>query len=322
MTATRLLKPTDVPALLWDSEQGVLTLPDNLVNAYSHIIDRCELRELATTRNCNDPPVGGLTKELTDKHFAQAFDGSAARALLALLDPHNCLSHVSNTFIEALAGNRICLIDVPCGAGATSYAFLTAIADLRAECVLPRVPLDVTLLGADLSMYARAYADELLALIKPDLEKQAIFVSAEFRSWDATNKMSTTALIQKSIELSANDTRRLVIVANFSGFLERESKRTAAEPQLEEIFRYTSGPNCAALWIEPNMNRVTASGGTFAWVVAKVKETWRQFMSVVGVSDGTDSHFTSSARFREPLAPGITPNVRIAVMPIRLEHQE
>lgn len=317
----RLLKPSDVPTSLWDALQGVLHLPQSLVDAYVLIVNRRNLRALTESRDRDNPPVGGLTQELADLHFAQAFDGSAARALLALLDPHDHLSNVSDTFITALAGNCVCVVDAPCGAGATSFAFLTAVADLRAAGILPRLPLDVTLIGADLSEPARRYAEELLPQVTGYLSEQGIFLSGEFHSWDATDKMSTTSLIRRSIEASVNGVKRLVLVANFSGFLERESKRSAAEPQLEELFRYTSGPQCAALWIEPNMTRVTNSSGTFAWLLAKAKSTWRHFMSLVGLSDDTPSHFISSARFREPLDPALTPNVRIAVMPIVLEHR-
>jgi hypothetical protein len=322
VSAARLLNAGDIPTSLWDREQGILHLPQSLADAYTRIIDGSGLRELAASRDRADPPVGGLTQQLADAHFAQAFDGSAARALLALLDPYDHLTNVSNTFINALAGNRLCVIDAPCGAGATAYAFLTAIADLRKFRILPRVPMDVTLIGADLSAPARLHASNLFPILRQPLEEQAIFVSAEFHSWDATDKMSTTSLIRRSIELSPNGMRRLVLVANFSGFLERQGKRGAAEPQLEELFRYTSGPNCASLWIEPNMNRATSSSGTFAWLAAKAKQAWRRFVSVIGGSDGAPSYFTSSACFREPLDAAVTPNVRIAVMPMILEHRE
>lgn len=316
MTAIRLLKPSELPPVLWDAENGILVLPQTLVEAYTSVIDRASLWNLASSRNREDPPVGGLTQQLTDKHFAQAFDGSAARAMLALLDPHSHLAHVSNTFVEALAGNVLCVIDAPCGAGATTYSFLTAIADLRAEGILPRMPLDVKLIGADLSDPARAYAAELFCLLRDRFEEQAIFVSEEFHSWDATKKMSTTDLIRRIIACSAND-RRLVLVANFSGFLERAGKRADAEPQLEEIFRYTSGPGCATLWIEPQTNRATANGGTFSWLIEKATSKWSRFMTVIGLSDRPC--FISSARFREPLDLDQTPSVRLAVVPIRLE---
>lgn len=317
MAATRLLKPPELPSNLWDSENGVLILPQSLAEGYASIIDRRNLRELASSRDRNAPPVGGLTQVLTDQHFAQAFDGSAARAMLAFLDPHYHLADVSNTLIEALAGNALCIVDAPCGAGATTYSFLTALADLREKGALPRMPLDVRLIGADLSDPARSYATELLPLLKDRLEKQAIFVSEEFRSWDATNKMSTTELNRRIIEIAPEGTRRLMLVSNFSGFLERAGKRKDAEPQLEEMFRYTSGTGSAALWIEPHTNQATANGGVFSWLVENVKSKWHRFMTVVGLSDRP--YFVSSARFREPLDISQTPNVRLAVVPIRLE---
>lgn len=317
MTDTRLLKPSELPAILWDADNGVLTLPQTLVDAYTHVIDRADLRDLASSHNSAKPPVGGLSQELTDEHLAQAFDGSAARAMLAFLDPHSHLAPVSNTFVEALAGNELCIVDAPCGAGATTYAFLTALADLRAEGVLPRMPLDVRLIGADLSDPARVYAAELLLLLKDRLEEQAIFVSEEFRPWDATNKLSTMELNRKIIEISENRVRRLVLLSNFSGFLEQSGKRKKAEPQLEEMFRYMSGPGCAAIWIEPQTNRATINGGTFSWLIGQAKGGWQRFMTVAGLTDRPC--FISSARFREPLDSGQTPKVRLAVVPIHLE---
>jgi hypothetical protein len=320
LTVSRLLNPGIIPASLWETEAGVLRIPGCLAIAYENIVDRQGLRELAASRDRDNPPVGGLTKELTDQHFAQAFDGSAARALLALLDPHSHLPHVSNTFIEALAGSTVCIIDAPCGACATSFAFLAAIAELRMEGILPRIPLDVSLVAADLSDPAREYANSILSLFRSRLEEQGIFVTEEFHSWDATDQMSTTHLVQRSLACSPDGMRRLVLVANFNGFLVREKKRSQAEPQLQEFFRYLSSPQCAALWIEPNMNRVTQGGGLFSWIVTNASNGWRRFMTIV--AEGSVSHFISSARYREPLDSTVTPNVRIAVMRIQLELQK
>ncbi len=179
------------------------------------------------------------------------------------------------------------------------------------------MPLDVRLIGADLSDPARAYAAELLPLLKDRLEEQAIFVSEKFRPWDATDKLSTMELNRNIIGLSLNGVKRLMLVANFSGFLEQSGKRKKAEPQLEEMFRYMSGTGCAAIWIEPQTNRATTNGGTFSWLIGQARGVWHRFMSVVGLADRPC--FTSSARFRDPLDSGQTPKVRLAVVPIHLE---
>lgn len=93
----------------------------------------------------------------------------------------------SNAFIQTLSGNRVCIADAPCGAGAAALAFLSVIAELRACEVLPRQPLDIRLIGAELSEPAGAYASELFEEVRIFLESQAIFVEAEFIRWDILN---------------------------------------------------------------------------------------------------------------------------------------
>jgi len=85
MTASnRLLEPGRLPKTLWDSEKKILMLPKAFSQAYEKLIDRYALRELVISRTIEDSPVGGLDKPATDKHFAQQFDNSAARAQLAI----------------------------------------------------------------------------------------------------------------------------------------------------------------------------------------------------------------------------------------------
>jgi hypothetical protein len=93
--------------------------------------------------------------------------GSVARAQLALLDPKGDAPEASNTYIRSLAGDRLSLTDAPCGAGAAAFAFLANIAELRTHDVLPRQPLDIFVIGAEPSSWARAYAEEVLAEIRP-----------------------------------------------------------------------------------------------------------------------------------------------------------
>jgi len=134
----RLLNPQHLPASLWDGPSETLRLPPPLARAYETVIDRHGLRTLANSRDFDNPPVGGVTQTLTNQHFAQAFDGSVARAQLALVDPLSDAAEASNAYVSSLAGNRLSLIDAPCGAGAAALAFLASIAELLACNVLPR----------------------------------------------------------------------------------------------------------------------------------------------------------------------------------------
>jgi hypothetical protein len=315
----RLLDPKLIPDSLWDSENSILLLPPALVKAYVSLINRHDLQELADSRDSKNPPTGGLTQEKTDEHFAQAFDGSVARAQLALLDPKCDAVLSSNAYVRSLAGNKLSLTDAPCGAGAAAFSFLANIAELRTKGILPRQPLDVCLIGAELSDPARVYAQSLLDELSIELEKQAIFVEAEFISWDVTKSLSNTDLIKKMTLASVTHTRRLLIVANFNGFLEIKGKRKEAEPQLNELFRHASGENSVALWIEPYMNRAISSGGLFPWLRDMITKCGKFIQEL---SDSKEPVPTSFAKFRLPLTSGKTANVRLAVMPLSLERTE
>ena len=192
----RLIEPEQLPSSLWDAENEILHISPSLAHAYETIINRHGLRELRRSRNSKAPPIGGESHERTDQHFAQQFDGSVARVQLAFIDPKNDVPAMSNGIVKTLSGNRVTLTDTPCGAGAAAFSLLCTIAELRAGNVLPREPLDVVLLGGDLSEYARAYAKELLSELMPIFEKQGIFVDAKFSEWDATCPVSTANFVK------------------------------------------------------------------------------------------------------------------------------
>jgi len=300
----------------------MLILPPILASAYEAIIDCHNLRLLAASRNRDNPPVGGLTQQKADEHFAQAFDGSAARTQLALLDPKGEVTDASDTFIRCLAGNHVCLTDAPCGAGAAALAFLTTIAELRAQRVLPRQPMEVDLIGAEISEPSRNYAHEMLAQICPRLQEQAIFVRYQLLYWDVLDRLSNVDLIKAIIRTAASLSRQILVVANFNGFLEQERKRKEAEPQLAELFQFVSGRHSAALWIEPIMNEAIGSGGLFARLLALFRGDWRRFARHSSVVTGPRPVATSTARFREPLEVDVKNRVNLAVMPIDLERVE
>lgn len=312
----RLFDPSLIPASLWDPKSTNLRLPPTLARAYSVVIQRHGLSALAESRDPKNSPIGGITQERTDQHFAQAFDGSAARAQLALLDPNGEVGPASDACLASLMGNRLSLTDAPCGAGAAAFAFLATIAELRASSVLPRQPLDVFLLGAELSEPARAYAGEMFSELRAAWEAQAIFLEVEFLSWDVTDALSNTDLIKQMTQVSATHPRLLLVVANFNAFLEKERKRKKVELQLGELFRHASGDHSVAIWIEPNMKPATAKGGLFPWLVSKLKNAWRLFARER--SAGVNPVLTTSARFHLPLSPAETARVGLAVLPIDL----
>ncbi len=317
----QLLNPELIPHTLWDKEGKHLLLPPAFASAYERLIDHYGLRALATSRTLEDSPTGGIEKEETEQHFAQQFDNSAARAQFALSNVTAATNSVSNALVRALSGNAICITDAPCGAGAATYAFLCAIAELRAHSVIPRMPLDVTLIGAEISEHARRIASAMLNEIRPYLESQAIFVEAEFHSWDVTSNVSTADLMNAAARANKPGSKRLVVVANFSGFLSMPGKLKASRPQLEELFRYSSGPEHVAVWLEPQMKFAISDGGVLQSISRLVKENWHRFAKVVGIEDQEVSYVKSEANFKSTLTPKRLRPIRLAVMRLDLERQ-
>jgi len=284
-SSDRLLKPELLPVELWHhdfreegkSETGLVRLPKLLADAYARVIDRLNLRPLSESRDPENPPVGGLSQDQADKHFAQAFDGSCARVQLALMDPFNRAPKASNNLLRSLSGNRVTIADAPSGAGAATYALLTTIAELRRQNILPRQPLDVHVVAGEISEPARIHASLMLEELGAALEQQAIFLSVEFHPWDVTNDLSNTDYIRQITLASQGREKRLLVIANFNGFLVSGSKQKVARPQLTELMRYCSGPNSYCVWIEPNMNPATKKGGLFDWLRVQLSTVWSKF---------------------------------------------
>lgn len=297
---------------MWESTHGKMKLPPSLVKAYLNSITTNGLQALASQPRPTEAPVGGPSQQATDEHFVHAFDGSVARTQLAYLDFAGELPTTSAILQRFLTGGDLCLTDVPCGAAAASLALLCSIAELRENNKLPRIPLNVHVIGGEISAPARIYADELLNVVRPILAAQAIFLTNEITHWDVLDEVSNTGLIEKIILSNASKGQLLVVLSNFNGFLTRSGKKEQALPQIKELFRYCSGPTNAGVWIEPDMKK--AKFVLFPWLRTIIKSL-SKFVQLID-PDSTDE--SSSVQFEIPFSPTNTATVRIRVVPMDL----
>jgi len=144
------------------------------------------------------------------------------------------------------------------------------------------------------------------------LADQAIFATYNCFSWDVLSELSNSELIERIIISKQKNAQTLLIISNFNGFLEKESKKKEAYPQIAELFKYCSGKLNAAIWIEPNMN--TAKLKLFPFIKEKIaKLIGFATMPVAGSgNESTNFKFFIPAKFPERA------NVRLCVMPIDL----
>jgi hypothetical protein len=311
----RIVPVDDLPDSLW--RDAKLFIAPALAEAYCDLVRARDLSKLAAARDSKSPPVGGLTREQADKHLAQGFDGSVARTALALLDPKCEVARVADALATACAGGRLAILDVPSGAGAFSLSVLCGLAELRAVGVVPRLPLDVVVVGGEISPYASAHATDLFRSLVPRLAEQAIHVSHKTVKWDVCSADSTAQLLKRFVADADEADRKLVAVSNFTGFLGKTGKRKQAEPQLQTIFRLSSGPTSTCIWLEPQTNVATQRGGVLQWVADTVRRLpgVERFFEAPTESGGSEAfHSKTEALFARPLSPRETATARLAVL--------
>lgn len=297
----RLILKEQIPDSLWNDKDKIMYLPPQLISSWEMLLDKYGLRE-KSMQSAPDGFEGGMSKEDTDNHLAWRFTGSSARVMLSMLDTNQELDKISNAFACTFSGNKVFLADLPCGSGAVSMTILSVLCELRKQGRIPRMPLHIVIVGGEISKYAQNYAKDALEFLITELEAQAITIEFEVIDWDVCDRFSNTDLI-KCLTLKSQDcAAKLLILANLSGFLQRDGKWKKAEKQFDELFRHNRERNSIALWIEPHRNDVVAKGG----LIPKIIEWWKMLFSIFMPARDEDqkSYAKSSVKVKHPLMDG------------------
>jgi len=249
----RFIQINDIPASLWSDSKQTLFLPELLVESWKVLLNENVLEDKAI-QQAPSGFTGGMSKSDTDKHLAWRYTGSCGRVVMTAIDPKGHLNEVSDAYAKTFSGNRVLLADLPCGSGAGSISIITTLIELRKYGVLPRIPLSIKVVAADISQYALDYCSRQLDSIKSLATEQAIDIEYETFRWDVLDKVSTSDLIGRLTILNQYCDHRLLLLTNFTDFLEKNNKWKEAEPQFEQIFISSRGESSTAIWIEPGHN--------------------------------------------------------------------
>jgi hypothetical protein len=273
----RLIPVEVIPNSLWSKEDFTLYLPPQLISSWVKLLEKYDLKEKAMTPNYQGFE-GGISQEDTDNHLAWRFTGSSARVMLAVLDPLQNLSEISNEFTRLFSGNKVFLADLPCGSGAASLSILSIFCELRKKGIVPRTPIHIVIIGGEISVFAQRYAKEILNYLVNELAEQAITIEVNIIDWDVCDNFSNTELVKKLKLTSQKCSKKLLFIANFSGFLEGDNKWPEANNQFEKLFQYSENTNVMILWIEPKTNKVINNNGFFPRLVKWFRKTFSQFI--------------------------------------------
>ncbi|MBI2929919.1 MAG: hypothetical protein HYY24_30035 [Verrucomicrobia bacterium] len=321
-TQPRFVSPDDLPDTLWRWREKAMCLPPDLVAAWTRLLNRHELRQLAEQPRPEKGPIGGISKEATDQHLAWSFTGSSARVELAMLDAQTSMPDIADALMQVFSGGRVAVADLPCGSGAAILTILTTLAELRRQGRVPREPLEVVITAGEFSEQARAYAAEGIHTVRASLEAQAIWVDPTFLHWDVCDAMSNSDLIREMTLRSQACGARMLVMANFSGFLQREGKWNDARPQFDELFRHSRDENSSVVWIEPQSNEVThEKGGFFSRLRQWLEKTWARFIQTAQREGERAALAKAEAQVVDALNPKRRFNVHLAVMRLDLRLQ-
>lgn len=289
-----------------------LIFPNAMIDAYKTQLQNSGLWEKNQGPRPDPAPVGGITKAQADDHFAHSYDGSLARAQLVYFNPTGGLESASATLHTFLTGGDLCLVDVPAGAGAATLMLLCSVALKRQVGLLPRQPLNVRILWGEISPPALEHGAALLADVRTFLISQAIFVTYETVEWNVLDQMSNQIIVEKIVLAKNAHPQVLLLVCNFSGFLERSGKWKEAENGLNQLFRFCSGDMNAALWLEPDQKVVRDS------LIAKIEGFLAKILRFGRAMNAEDPSEAGAASYASPTVARLSPRVTARVMPIDL----
>jgi len=305
----RFIKPESLPDSLWCDKSENIVLPNYLVDLWKGLLNDNSLLNLAKVR-ASEGFEGGISKEDTDKHLAWRYNGSCARVILSLLDPKAELSEVSDAYASIFAGNKVFVADLPSGSGAAIVSILCTLFELRKNNILPRHPLEVTIVAGEISETARGYLLKQLEALKELVEEQAIWIEFDILEWDTLSKVSTVDLIKKITLSSQGCQARLLLLTNFTGFLESSGKWKEAKPQFDDIFLHSRDSLSTAIWIEPKRNNVIPF---FARVIKWLRQSFENLLGEKTGLEDSSWYAQTEAMCKQPIKEGSF-SVRLTVM--------
>lgn len=305
----RFIKSNDIPPSLWCSKSESIVLPTKLVELWEGLLKKNNLLDLAK-EIAPSGFEGGVSKGDTDKHLAWRYNGSCARVLLSILDPKNKLADVSDAYASIFAGNKVFLADLPSGSGAAIISILCTLFELRMHNVLPRHPLYISIVAGEISPTARTYLREQLGKLASYLEEQAIWIDFEILEWDTLSKISTVDLIRKITISSQNSTAKLLVLSNFTGFLENSGNWKKAKPQFDDIFLHSRDSLSTAIWIEPQRKNVVSF---FNRAIMWLRDSFCSLLGSKLTTEDSSWYAQADIYCKQPIKDGVFP-VRLTVM--------
>ncbi len=172
----------DIPNSVWNS--GVLYIPEVLSRAHKEFL--LDNDWMTAYQPSLGGGVGGESAADAQNHVINRFLNSAARMQFVCSDPNDKQPEVRDMVLDQLGDGHIYLLDLAAGNGAGTLSMLSLLCELRMQKAIPKLPLNVVIVGVDYSPEALNYYAELLEKIRPWLENHGISVFLSLSICDLT----------------------------------------------------------------------------------------------------------------------------------------
>lgn len=252
-SGNRIVPAELICSTLWTGAH--LSMTSELAGAYRSRLDLLGLLELASDQSQAHSAPGGVDDESTDKHLALRFTNSVGRNLCAALDPHSSLHDVSNSILSPLMGDKVLLVDAPCGAGAGGLAILDCLRELRTKGVLASLPLSVRIVAGDISPKAREHYRQLFDQMNAALKDVQIYAELFETEWDVSDVAATALFVDRVVAMAVRQGRVLVIASNFSHAMADDDLADSFKQFLSQIAGRLAPWPTNICWIEPTSNK-------------------------------------------------------------------
>lgn len=174
---------SQIPESLWQNDN--LLLPPALVDALRVELQGRALYEEACVEDKPDPELaGGKDTEDPIWHFTHRFKTSAARVEFVALNPNGTFEPLATDLLACLLDGSVAILDIPCGSGGGLLGLLLTLVELRHHAAIPRLPLEIRLLAADISAEARAIHEAMIRRVQGILIESGINFIWEYMDWD------------------------------------------------------------------------------------------------------------------------------------------
>lgn len=243
----------DLPISVWNS--GVLYIPKALSSAHKEfLLDKGWMAEYQPTLGGG---VGGESAIDAQNHLINRFLNSAARMQFVCSDPNDKQPEVRDMVLDQLGDGHIYLLDLAAGNGAGTLAMLSLLCELRMQKAIPKLPLNVVIVGIDYSAEALNYYAELLERIRPWLENYGISISLSLSVCDLTVTGEFSEVLESFFDdaKEKNVKRFMCVISALSGAGKEGWEKMHDSIKITAAGLSHRKRSSSWLWVEPHVGK-------------------------------------------------------------------